>query len=95
MLLQWDARGRHPIWMADMRFPLDLILLEQDGRVAGVLTNVPICSVAKCPTYEPEGTQESVAAGTRGRKRGEAWNRAWNHDSALTDFAELAMTLLA
>ena len=42
--------GRHPIWMADMRFPLDLIWLEQDGRVTGVLTNVPICSVPACPT---------------------------------------------
>ena len=61
MLLQWNGPGRHPIWMADMRFPLDLIWLEQDGRVTGVLTNVPICSVPACPMYEPEGTQESVA----------------------------------
>jgi hypothetical protein len=32
MLLQWNGPGRHPIWMAGMRFPLDLIWLEQDGR---------------------------------------------------------------
>jgi uncharacterized membrane protein (UPF0127 family) len=61
MLLQWNGPGRHPIWMAGTRFPLDLIWLEQDGRVTGVLTNVPVCSVPACPMYEPEGTQESVA----------------------------------
>jgi len=27
MLLQWNARGPHPIWMADMRFSLDLVWL--------------------------------------------------------------------
>ena len=25
MLLTWDAPGTHPIWMAGMRFPLDLL----------------------------------------------------------------------
>ena len=47
--------------MKDMRLPLDLIWLEEDGRVAGVLAKVPICSVRNCPTYEPEGTRASVA----------------------------------
>ena len=61
LLLQWDAPGRHPIWMAQMRFPLDLIWLRHDGRVTGVLTNVPVCSSPQCPLYEPEGTHEAVA----------------------------------
>jgi hypothetical protein len=25
MLLKWDAPGTHPIWMAGMQFPLDLL----------------------------------------------------------------------
>ncbi len=61
MLLQWNARGPHPIWMADMRFSLDLVWLEDGGRVAGVLANVPVCSPPTCPVYEPNGTHESVA----------------------------------
>ena len=61
MLLQWNARGRHPIWMADMRFPLDLVWLEHNGLVAGVLTNVPVCSSQPCPLYQPPGTHRSVA----------------------------------
>ena len=61
LLLQWDARGRHPIWMADMRFPLDLVWIEQNGLVVGLLTNVPVCSSKPCPMYEPTGTHQSVA----------------------------------
>jgi uncharacterized membrane protein (UPF0127 family) len=61
MLLQWNAPGRHPIWMADMRFPLDLVWLEPNGLVAGVLTNVPVCSSQPCPLYEPPATHQSVA----------------------------------
>ena len=61
LLLQWDAPGRHPIWMAEMRFPLDLVWLDPDGRVVAVLANVPPCRAAPCPLYEPEGTDRSVA----------------------------------
>ena len=61
LLLVWDVPGRHPIWMTDMRFPLDLIWLEQDGRVAGVLTYVPACGSPTCPLHEPNGTHESIA----------------------------------
>jgi uncharacterized membrane protein (UPF0127 family) len=44
-----------------MRFPLDLVWLEHNGVVAGVLTNVPVCSSQPCPLYEPPGTHQSVA----------------------------------
>jgi uncharacterized membrane protein (UPF0127 family) len=61
LLLQWDVPGRHPIWMAGMRFPLDLIWLERHGRVAGLLINVPVCSSLPCPVYEPAGTNQAIA----------------------------------
>ena len=61
LLLEWDAPGRHPIWMMDMRFSLDLIWLEQDGRVVDVLTNVPACGSPTCPLREPHGPHESIA----------------------------------
>jgi uncharacterized membrane protein (UPF0127 family) len=41
LLLKWDAPGRHPIWMAEMRFPLDLEWIDSIGRVIAVLSNVP------------------------------------------------------
>lgn len=61
MLLQWDAPGRHPIWMSEMRFALDLVWLDADGRVLSVLPNVPPCTTTPCPLYEPAGSEASTA----------------------------------
>jgi uncharacterized membrane protein (UPF0127 family) len=62
LLLLWDAPGRHPIWMADMRFALDIVWLDADGRVLAVLTGVPQCAASPCPMYEPPGTESSTSA---------------------------------
>lgn len=61
MLLQWDTPGRHPIWMSEMRFALDIVWLDADGRVVSVLANVPPCTAAPCPLYEPAGSEASTA----------------------------------
>lgn len=61
MLLQWDTPGRHPIWMSEMRFALDLVWLDADGHVVAALANVPLCTTTPCPLYEPPGSEESVA----------------------------------
>lgn len=61
LLLKWDAPGRHPIWMAEMRFPLDLVWIDAGGRVMAVLASAPPCDRQPCPLYEPEGTDRSVA----------------------------------
>jgi hypothetical protein len=56
-----DAPGTHPIWLAGMRFPLDLLWIDGDGRVLSVLPNVPPCRAEPCTIYEPRGTDRSVA----------------------------------
>jgi uncharacterized membrane protein (UPF0127 family) len=61
MLLRWDAASRHPIWMAGMRFPLDLIWIDADGRVLAVAPNVPRCRAEPCTLFEPEGTATAVS----------------------------------
>lgn len=61
MLLKWDAAGRHPIWMAGMRFPLDLVWIDGDGRVLAVAPNVPPCRAEPCMLFEPEGRATAVA----------------------------------
>jgi hypothetical protein len=61
LLLKWDAPGRHPIWMAEMQFALDLAWLDPDGRVLAVLANVPPCRADPCSLNEPDGTDRSVA----------------------------------
>jgi uncharacterized membrane protein (UPF0127 family) len=61
LLLVWDAPGRHPIWMAEMRFALDLVWLDASGRVLAVFANVAPCDRQPCPMYEPPGTDRSTA----------------------------------
>jgi uncharacterized membrane protein (UPF0127 family) len=61
MLLKWGAPGGHPIWMAGMRFPLDLVWIDGAGRVLAVAPNVPPCRTEPCTLYEPDGTAASVA----------------------------------
>lgn len=61
LLLRWDSPGRHPIWMADMRFALDLVWLDERGAVLAVLLNVPPCRREPCPLHEPHGIDRAVA----------------------------------
>jgi uncharacterized membrane protein (UPF0127 family) len=61
LLLHWDAPGRHPIWMAEMRFALDLVWLDERDTVLALLDSVPPCSQQPCPLYEPPGTDAATA----------------------------------
>jgi hypothetical protein len=57
LLLKWDMPGRHPIWVAEMQFALDLAWLDPNGRVVAVLANVPPCRANPCELYEPDGNE--------------------------------------
>ena len=61
LLLVWDAPGSHPIWMVNMKFALDLVWLDANGRVLAVLENVPPCEREPCPLYEPPGSERSTS----------------------------------
>jgi uncharacterized membrane protein (UPF0127 family) len=61
LLLKWDEAGKHPIWMAGMRFSLDLIWIDGEGRVLTVLAAVPPCRVEPCRLYMPASAADSVA----------------------------------
>ena len=61
LLLEWPAKGRHPIWMAEVRVPLDLVWLSDDGTVLAVLPGAVPCGSAPCELFEPEGSHESRA----------------------------------
>jgi hypothetical protein len=40
-------------WMKNTRIPLDMIWIDANRRVAGIMENVPPCKVDDCPTYGP------------------------------------------
>lgn len=53
MLFVFERDGPHPFWMKNMRFPIDIIWLDSDGRVIHLETDVPPCPGPPCPLYTP------------------------------------------
>lgn len=56
LLLVFDSDGVHGIWMRAMRFSLDLVWLDRDGRVTYVLERVPPCAVDPCSVFDGGGS---------------------------------------
>ena len=53
MLFIFEESARHGFWMKDTLIPLDMIWMDQDGKVVTVAANVPPCVVEACPSYNP------------------------------------------
>ena len=43
----------HGIWMKNCRFPIDIVWLDENKKVAHVAARVPHCTKDPCPVYEP------------------------------------------
>lgn len=56
MLLVFDEASKNSIWMLNMQFPLDVIWIDDDGRIVFIEKNVPPCLTAletvTCPSYK-------------------------------------------
>ena len=73
-LLVWREAGRHPIWMANMRFDVDLLWLNAEDVVIAAMFAAPHCqalTVEGCALYEPigSGTARAVLERPVGRAR--------------------------
>nr|WP_330219967.1 DUF192 domain-containing protein [Chroogloeocystis siderophila] len=53
MLFVFEPARPVGFWMKNVRFPLDMIFLE-NGRVKAIAPAVPPCQAEPCPTYGPE-----------------------------------------
>src|SRR5215216_782413 len=52
MLFAFEDSAKHPFWMKDMKFPIDIIWLDSDGKVVHIEQNLEPClSVFICPNY--------------------------------------------
>lgn len=60
LLLVWPNADVHPIWMADMRFALDLVWLDAEHRVLAIESNAQPCAATPCPIIQPQNTERSV-----------------------------------
>jgi len=52
MLFVFDHKDRYPFWMKGMRFPLDILWID-DTTVVDVSENVPVATVGVYPSYQP------------------------------------------
>ena len=69
MLFVFDEPGVHPFWMQNCLFPIDIIWLDEAGRIADIAASVPPCKLPACdppcdsdacPTYPHDGRAKYV-----------------------------------
>jgi uncharacterized protein len=54
MLFVFDVAGPHRFWMKNTMIPLDMIWLDEAGRVTFVSADTPPCKADPCPNYGPD-----------------------------------------
>jgi uncharacterized membrane protein (UPF0127 family) len=60
MLFVFDQPGLYRFWMKAMRFPLDIIWLDQHRHVINVSRNQSPCTTSACPKVSPAGPAQYV-----------------------------------
>ena len=61
MLFIFDDPAKHPFWMKDMKFPIDIIWLDSDGKVVHIEKNLQPCvSVLIYTKYSPNTDSQFV-----------------------------------
>ena len=54
MLFVFPEVAPHHFWMKNTMIPLDMVWLDESGRVLFVSANTPPCKADPCPTYGPD-----------------------------------------
>ena len=61
MLFVFEESAKHSFWMKDMKFPIDIIWLDSDGKVVHIEQNLqPCASVFICTSYTPNTDSQYV-----------------------------------
>jgi len=53
MLFIFEQPDFHGIWMKNCKFPIDILWLDEQGKVVHVAEKVPPCKTEPCPVYQP------------------------------------------
>ena len=59
MLFVFEEPSRHVFWMKDMKFPIDVIWLNENKKIIQIKKNLEPC-VSNCPVYYPEQNSKYV-----------------------------------
>jgi uncharacterized membrane protein (UPF0127 family) len=72
MLFVFPEAAPHHFWMKNTMIPLDMIWMDEGGRVAFVSAHTPPCKADPCPTYGPDSSVSQVLeiAGGMAEKEG-------------------------
>jgi uncharacterized membrane protein (UPF0127 family) len=60
MLFVFDQPAPHHFWMKNTMIPLDMIWMDEAGKVTFVSADTPPCKADPCPTYGPDGPAKQV-----------------------------------
>lgn len=60
MLFLFPGKAVHRFWMKNTMIPLDMIWLDDAGKVLFVSANTPPCKADPCPSYGPEAPASNV-----------------------------------
>lgn len=61
MLFVFEEPSRYSFWMKDMRFPIDVIWLDSNGKIVHIEENLAPCPlVLVCPGYAPRADSQFV-----------------------------------
>ena len=60
MLFVFEEPGRYGFWMKNMRFPIDIIFLDEGMEIVDTFENVPPCYEEPCPLYTPSSDAKYV-----------------------------------
>ena len=60
MLFVFPTSEPHHFWMKNTMIPLDMIWMDEAGKVLFVSANTPPCKADPCPTYGPDGPARQV-----------------------------------
>ncbi len=72
MLFVFPEPAPHHFYMKNTMIPLDIIWLDEAGRVIHIAADTPPCKADPCPTYGPDGNVRTVleVAGGKAAKEG-------------------------
>jgi uncharacterized membrane protein (UPF0127 family) len=66
MLFIFDKEGIHKFWMKNTLIPLDIIWLDENGKIIYIEKKAQPCYVPTCPTFFPESNSKYVLEVTGG-----------------------------
>ena len=71
MLFVFDAPAPHHFWMKNTMIPLDMIWMDEAGKIIFVSPDTPPCKADPCATYGPDAPAKQVLEIAGGKAKAE------------------------